>query len=147
MASAEDWTKVTIVKAKPRGAVAHSAGPIGAQPVIVGGQRVSLSKDEVSTVARSSSNKGARPAGNLYRTLDSSEAVDQKAVLPTFSKTLGQKISRVRAEKGLSRKQLAGQISETEGVLGGVERGDSVFKQPLLTKINRALGTSFTRAD
>ena len=53
--------------------------------------------------------------------------------------SIGRKIAKLRAEKGLSQEDLAGEAEINRGYISRIENGHVAFSIPLLLKIAKAL--------
>ena len=84
----------------------------------------------------------------VYQTLDNSDDVsDMKNSITYVSRSLANKITMSRTAKGLTRAQLGARANLLTSDIDGVENAKSVYKQSVIGKINKALGTSFTKRD
>lgn len=130
MAYEEDWKQVVIKK-------------------VTKSNVVSVPKDTSSSSSGFKKTFGGNKNVNVlskkqYSSLDSDDVSKPK----TFSTTLGSKIAAARNEKGMTRKTFAQSLSSvSENDIAQVETGKMIFNQNLLNKINRSLGTSFTKND
>lgn len=135
------------------GTTVEVRGPIGMGTVKLGNVNVNIGKDNILTVRKGVDNKTDRPPISVFRKLDDSntDVADMKKTTSlTTSKSLGQKIALARSTKGFeTRSKLAVAISERESVIADLENGKTRLSLagPLLIKINRALGTHFSKTD
>lgn len=141
MASAEDWKPVVLRKSKIN---SQRTSGCNIKKTYLSSNS-SSSNSEINTIRKSTGNKPTNLLSkNQFNKLDSNEEVTKPLL---FSKTLGSKIAAARNQKGLDRKKLAMALSITEGDIGTIETGRMVFNQNLLNKINKQLGTHFTKSD
>lgn len=54
-------------------------------------------------------------------------------------KSIGRKIAIIRAEKGLSQEDLAGEADVNRGYISRIENGHVAFSVPVLLKVAKAL--------
>jgi len=57
-----------------------------------------------------------------------------------FTVEFGRQISRLRTEKGLTRKQLAQKMNKPESLLESIENGKELYSGPLLAQLKKILG-------
>jgi len=142
----QDWKPVVLRKRKPQlNSSIKIRGPLSASSASSSdGSRVGGSS--VATVARQNSRS---LAPTKFRLLDGDDAQEMKKAVVKVSRSLGVKISVARAshDPPMAQKDLAARCSVKESVISDFEAGRGAFDSSLLQKINRALGTSFSKKD
>lgn len=150
----QDWTPVVWKKTKQQqeGARVITQGPIidNKTVQINGNQYIHINKNNVETVNKRTANTSqySHISTSAYRKLDQNDDPDEMyTAVKKVSKTLGNKLSNIRANKQLTRKQVAMAINVQEKVIQDFETGVAVFNQAILTKLNKFFGTNFKKTD
>jgi len=95
---------------------------------------------KIEHVVKTSGNKHVE-AVNIPKLLDDEGVLEIKET----PKEIAQQVARLRAEKKLTREQLAKKISEPVSDLHDLENGVGVYKPNLVLKIEKALGIKIDR--
>lgn len=77
---------------------------------------------------------------NLTRAQREAIESDGPRKIERVSKSMSQKIQQARAEKGLTRKQLAQRVNQSINVIADYENGKAIPKPGLINKMERILG-------
>ncbi|KAL3896631.1 MAG: hypothetical protein SGCHY_003948 [Lobulomycetales sp.] len=132
---ADDWDTVTVLRKKtPTGAAAKGKAAVNA----------AMRSGNVTTTSKGVSNSkavyDARKMGKIEN-----ETEDFK--IEKVSLSVSKAISKARAEKGLSQKDLATKVNEKQQVVNDFEAGRAVPNQQVLGKLERALGVKLRGKD
>lgn len=138
----QDWTPVVFRKK-----TTPSRGPIklnGPLSVLSESPDKAIAGD--SHVATTTRQTGQTIAPTKFRALDGDDPEEMKKAIVKVSRSLGSKIATARSSI-MTRRDLAAKCSVKESVITDIETGRAIFDSSILQKINRALGTSFSKKD
>jgi ribosome-binding protein aMBF1 (putative translation factor) len=141
----QDWTPVVLRKR-----TSLHKGPVKINgPLSVRTNPFDKSKLGDSSIATLHRQTGQNLAPTKFRALDGDDPEEMKKAIVKVSRSLGSKIATARAslETPMTRRDLAVKCSVKESLITDFETGKALFDISLLQKINRALGTSFSKKD
>ncbi|KAK9361435.1 multi protein bridging factor 1-domain-containing protein [Lipomyces starkeyi] len=136
----QDWDSVTVIGQKANSRHSNTA----------------RSNSEINAARRSGgvvstdkkygagSNKALGTEGQRLAKIDRENEV---APPPKIDLSVGKAISKARAEKGLTQKDLAVKLNEKSNIINDYEMGRAVPNQQLLGKLERSLGVKLRGKD
>lgn len=84
----------------------------------------------------------------VHRVLDTSDDIgDMKKCVTMYTRALGNKVGMSRTAKGFTRAQLGARAYLLTSDIDDVENAKGPFRQSVLDKINKAMGTNFSKRD